>query len=251
MAIGSPSPAPQIDSNSIKVTPKPIPADLTGLFAFFKFERQKEEKQTRQMALTIVQQKYNTIYNQWQNEAGDAKFLSLQKELTNLRSEYKDLDTSYKKEYQKLQANIQAQQRFRFLNRFFISDHNIPKIGPTRKATLASYGIETAADISEQKILRIGGFGRSYTTELLEWRAGKMRLFVFDPNTGVDPADISDLNRRFAIKRQQLEAGLLAGIERLNQVRNGALHQRQQMQSVVLAAAKQVAQAKADLKILG
>ena len=251
MAIGSPGPAPQIDINSIKVTPKPIPEDLTGLFAFFKFEKQKKERQTRQMALTIVQQKYNTIYNQWLNEAGDVKFLSIQKELTNLRSEYENLDTSYKKEYQKLQVNIQAQQRFRFLNRFFISDHNIPKIGPTRKATLASYGIETAADVSKQKIIRIKGFGQSYTNELLKWQTVLMRGFVFDPKRGIDPADISDLNRRFTIKQQQLEAGLLAGIERLNQACNGALHQRQQMQSVVLAAAKQVAQAKADLKILG
>jgi len=251
MAIASPGPAPQIDINSLKVTPKPIPAHLTGLFAFFKFEKQKEERQTRQMALTKVQQKYNTIYNQWQNEAGDGKFLSIQKELTSLRSEYENLDTSYKKEYQKLQANIQVQQRFRFLNRFFISDHNIPKIGPTRKATLASYGIETAADVSKQKIIGIKGFGQSYAAELLKWQAALMRGFVFDPKRGIDPADISDLNRRFAIKRQQLEASLLAGIERLNQVRNGVLHQRQQMQSVVLTAAKQVAQAKADLKALG
>ena len=251
MAIGSPGPAPQIDTNSIKITPKSISEDLTGLFAFFKFEKQKKERQTRQMALTIVQQKYNTIYNQWLNEAGDVRFLSIQKELTNLRSEYENLDTSYKKEYQKLQVNIQAQQRFRFLNRFFISDHNIPKIGPTRKATLASYGIETAADVSKQKIIRIKGFGQSYTNELLKWQTALMRGFVFDPKRGIDPADISDLNRRFTIKQQQLEAGLLAGIERLNQACNGALHQRQQMQSVVLAAAKQVAQAKADLKILG
>ena len=97
----------------------------------------------------------------------------------------------------------------------------------------------------------MSSYGQSYAAELLKWQAALMRGFVFDPKRGIDPADISDLNRRFAIKRQQLEAGLLAGIERLNQVRNGVLHQRQQMQSVVLTAAKQVAQAKADLKALG
>ncbi|MEQ1637386.1 MAG: hypothetical protein ABL903_11895 [Methylococcales bacterium] len=250
MAIGSPGPAPHIDTNSIKVTPKPIPADLRGLFAFFKFERQKEERQARQIALTIVQQKYNTIYNQWQNEAGDSKFLSLQKELANLHSEYENLGKLYNQEYQKLQNNIRVQQRFRFLNRFFISDHNIPKIGPARKATLASYGIETAADISKQKIIVIKGFGQGYVAELLQWQAVLMKGFVFDSKKGIDPEDISDLNRRFAIKRQQLEAGLLVGIERLSQVRNEALQQRLQMQSIVLTAAKQVLQAKADLMAL-
>jgi DNA-binding helix-hairpin-helix protein with protein kinase domain len=251
MAISSPGPAPQIDTNSIKVTPKPIPADLKGLFAFFKFERQKEEKKNRQMALTSAQQNYNAIYNQWLNEAGDLKFLSVQKELINLRSEHESLGKFYNQEYQKLQANIQVQQRFRFLNRFFISDHNIPKIGPTRKSTLASYGIETAADVSKQKIVGIKGFGPSYAAELLKWQTELIKGFVFDPKRGVDPADASDLKRRFSIKQQQLEAGLLGGIERLNQVRNGALNQRQQMQSIVLAAAKQLIQAKADIKLLG
>jgi len=251
MAISSPGPAPHIDIASIHVTPKPIPADLTGLFALFKFQRQKEERQTRQMALTTVQQKFNTIYSQWQNGAGDSKFLSVQKELSALRSEYKNLGKFYNQEYQKLQDNIQTQQRFRFLNRFFISDHNIPKIGPTRKATLASYGIETAADVSKQKIIRIKGFGQSYAAELLKWQAGLMRGFVFDPKRGIDPTDISDLNRSLAIKRQQIEVGLLAGIGRLTQVRNEALHLRQQIQTPLLTAAKQVAQAKADLKILG
>ncbi|MGZ8908102.1 MAG: protein kinase domain-containing protein [Methylobacter sp.] len=251
MAIGSPGPASQVDTNSIKVTPKPIPADLKGLFAFLKFERQKEEKQKRQMSLTSAQQNYNAIYNQWLNEAGDSKFLSVQKELTNLHREYENQKTSYNKECERLKTTIEIQQRFRFLNRFFISDYNIPKFGPTRKATLASYGIETASDISEQKIIKIKGFGQSYAAELLKWQAGQMRGFVFDPKRGIDPMDISDLNRRFAVKRQQLQAGLLAGIERLTQARNEALHQRQQMQSIVLTVAKQVAQAKADLKALG
>jgi DNA-binding helix-hairpin-helix protein with protein kinase domain len=251
MAIGSPGPAPQIDHTRINVTPKPIPIDLKGLFAFFKFERQKVEKEARQMACTIAQQKYYAIYKQWRNEAGDSKFLSVQKELTNLRSEYENLDTSYNKEYKGLITTIEIQQRFRFLNCFFISDHNIPKIGPTRKITLASYGIETAADVSKQKIIGIKGFGQSYAAELLKWQAGLMRNFVFDPKKGIDPADIFALNRRFAIKRQQLVAGLLAGVKRLNQARNVALHQRRQMQSVVLTAAKQVAQTEADLNALG
>jgi DNA-binding helix-hairpin-helix protein with protein kinase domain len=251
MAIGSPGPAPQIDPASIHMTPKPIPDDLRGLFGFFKFERHKEERQRRQTALNIAQQNYNAINKVWRDEAGDVKFQRLLEELTHHRKEYASLDTSYSQEYQKLKTTIEIRQMTRFLNKFFISDHKIPKIGPTRKATLASFGIETAADISKHKITMLPGFGESYTRELLKWQAAIIKGFVFDPNKGIDPLDTADLNRRFALKQQQLEANLSAGIEKLKQVRNQALQQRQQIESAVIIAARELAQATADLKALG
>jgi DNA-binding helix-hairpin-helix protein with protein kinase domain len=44
-----------------------------------------------------------------------------------------------------------------FLDRFEIERATIPSIGPGRKQTLSSYGIETAADIKESEIAKVPG----------------------------------------------------------------------------------------------
>ena len=42
----------------------------------------------------------------------------------------------------------------------------ISGIGPGRKATLQSYGIETAEDINDQAVLAVPGFGDGLTSRL-------------------------------------------------------------------------------------
>jgi DNA-binding helix-hairpin-helix protein with protein kinase domain len=56
-------------------------------------------------------------------------------------------------------------------------------------ATLASYGIETAADVDASIAGKVLGFGPARTADLLAWRAQVESLFRFDPSKGVDPAD--------------------------------------------------------------
>ena len=168
-----------------------------------------------------------------------------------MRTEYEGLVNELAQERQKLQQNLRNSQLHKFLNKFFLEEHNIPGVGPTRKATLASFGIETAADVIQNKVMNINGFGPKLTRKLVDWRNGLERRFVFDPSKGVDPADIAAINQRFGQKRKQIEGNLLAGPEHLNQVRGQILQQRTQMLPKIRAAAQQVAQAEADLAVLG
>lgn len=117
----------------------------------------------------------------------------------------------FSKEKQKGQDNIRERQLSRFLERHLIADHKIPQIGPSRKATLASFGIETAADIEQFKIRRIEGFGRKYTQGLLRWRDSIEQSFVFDPSKGIDPADVSSLKQKSRQRKIPIEKALLSG----------------------------------------
>ena len=54
-------------------------------------------------------------------------------------------------------------QLSQFLDQKVIADHTIPKIGPGRTAILTSYGIETACDIVEDRVLDVPGFGPELT----------------------------------------------------------------------------------------
>jgi DNA-binding helix-hairpin-helix protein with protein kinase domain len=63
-----------------------------------------------------------------------------------------------------------GQQLDQYLENFFIEHAMIPGIGPSRKATLESYGIETASDVDTQRIVAVPGFGRAMADKLMEWR---------------------------------------------------------------------------------
>jgi DNA-binding helix-hairpin-helix protein with protein kinase domain len=217
---------------------------------FFSKADDSAERRVRQEALNTARRDMAVAQERWNTDAGDGRFQAKFKGLLSLQTEYGDLANQFAQEKQKLQQNLRNAQLHKFLDRYFLGDHNIPGVGPTRKATLASFGIETAADVTRNAIMNIKGFGHKLTGELIDWRNGLERRFVFDPSKGVDLADISAVNQRFNQKRKQIEGMLLAGPEQLSQVRGHILQQRTQLLPTMRAAAQQVAQAEADLSLM-
>jgi DNA-binding helix-hairpin-helix protein with protein kinase domain len=209
----------------------------------------ERERKTRQTVLSEAQYKWNEAEQRWRRESGNDRFKEKLQELVRSKGQYENLDAEFAQEKQKLQATIRERQLHKFLDNFFIDDHKIPQIGPGRKATLASFGIETAADIDPLKIQRIKGFGKSYTNELMRWRTSLERKFVFDPAKGLDPSDIAALNQKFRQRRAQIESALLAGPEKLNQERVDIIRKRQSLQVEVEAAARALAQARSDMSV--
>lgn len=283
--IESPGRAPEISASGFTIQPKPLPesiksardaavfkkiaavglvlgclviapalfvfALIIGAILFFSGADDSAERRARQDALNAARRNMAAAQERWNLETGDGKFQVKLKELSNLRIEYESLANQLAQEKQKLQQCLRNSQLHKFLNKFFLEDHNISGVGPTRKSTLVSFGIETAADVNWNRVMDIKGFGQKLTRELMDWRNGLERRFVFDPAKGVDPADIASINQRFGQKRKQIEGNLLAGPEHLNQVRRQILQKRTQMFPMIRAAVQQIAQAEADLAVLG
>lgn len=283
-AIGSPGSAPAVSALGSPVHPKPLPSDvriartfsgirklaavgviigclaiwpagfilslIVGSILFFWGESGSAEKQIRQQALHTAREAMAAVLARWNAEAGDSKFQAKLKELTILRADYEGLANQLAQEKQKLQQNLREAQLHKFLDKYFLDNHDISGVGPARKATLASFGIETAADVNRSKIMRIKGFGPSLAGKVVDWRNSLERRFVFDQTKGVDPADIAAVDQRFTQKRKQIEGGLLAGYEQLTQIRAQILQQRTQMIPMVKSAALQTAQAEADLSVI-
>nr|QLG20445.1 hypothetical protein [uncultured bacterium] len=284
MTIESPGRAPEIGASGFNIQPKPLPesiksardtavfkkiaavglvlgclviapalfviALIIGAILFFSGVNDSVERKARQEALNTARRSMAAAQERWNLESGDGKFQAKLKELSNLRTEYESLANQLAQEKQKLQQNLHNIQLHKFLDQHFLENHNIPGVGPTRKATLASFGIETAADVTWSSVMKINGFGQKLTRELVDWRHGLERRFVFNPAKGVDPADIAAINQRFGQKRRQIEGSLLAGPEHLNQICGQILQQRIQTLPTIRAAAQQVAQAEADLALL-
>jgi DNA-binding helix-hairpin-helix protein with protein kinase domain len=285
LSVAPPGNAPTIDLNSFKATPKPLPKSLRdakrnqvikrilsvamviGTFAlnpsggvylivfivacvlFFSKVNDSAEKKARGSARDLAESKWQEAERRWKRDGGDGLFQSRVQELKNLKSRYENLNSEYAKEKQGLQSAVRQRQLHKFLDGFFIEGHKIQGIGPGRKAALASFGIETAADIDHHKIIQISGFGEGLTRELTNWRSSLERKFVFDPSKGIDRADIDALNQKFNKLKAELQSALLAGQETLNRAKNDTLMRRQALRTDVEAAGQAYINAIADASI--
>lgn len=224
-------------------------AFIIGAFLAFSGDDNDDERRSRQSALNTAQDNFNALNKRWTAEAGDGRFKSKVKELESIKASHSELASKFTKEKQKLQQNIRENQLQKFLSTKYIRHADISHIGRTRKATLASFGIETAADVSWQDVIRIRGFGKAYTSSLVNWRKRIEGQFRFDPSKGVDPADLARIRNKFAQQQKQIQGALLAGPEQLMQIKNDCQTKRQQLPALI-SAAKKVAQARADLSVL-
>jgi DNA-binding helix-hairpin-helix protein with protein kinase domain len=146
-------------------------------------------------------------------------FLKKKKQLAALYAEWNTLPARRAALLQELERDRFKQQLEQYLENFFIEHATIPGIGPGRKATLESYGIETAADVDKQRIVAVPGFGPAMAEKLIEWRRETERGFRFDPAKGVDPQKIVAVDRDIAAQKRKIEQALIAGSTELLQLK--------------------------------
>lgn len=168
----------------------------------------REEAKQR---LKDAQATFRKLQEVWPQQSDDAPFRLKRGELEGLKEEHRGLPAFRQKKLAALEAGRRATQLERFLDRHRLDKARIPSIGPGRRATLQSYGIETAEDIKEQDILKVPGFGHALADNLLSWRRSIESKFVFDPAKGVDPADVAALDRTIAARKAQIERMLQTG----------------------------------------
>ncbi|MDA1315959.1 MAG: hypothetical protein O2968_21765 [Acidobacteria bacterium] len=172
-----------------------------------------------------VEQGYSVAHAEWQeslgrwlHEASRNTFSEKLKTFEKMHTELVDLPNERRRRLAKLEARRESQQRERYLDRFRIDLATIRRIGPGRTSMLASYGIETAADVDYRKIIHIPGFGASLTSELVQWRKEHERNFRFNPNEPIDRRDIDGLDRELEGHRQSLLTMLRRGPDTLRRL---------------------------------
>ncbi len=143
-------------------------------------------------------------------------FPRLRTELTQLRKRFESLQDAFEAECPRKNVGPdparQAQQLEQYLRQQFLDapENKITGIGPGRVATLASYGVETAFDISEEALKGIKGFGPKLTETLLSWKNQVATRFVYNPEviaTDEAPAEL-------VLKYRQLEEGIRGQLQR-------------------------------------
>jgi len=185
---------------------------------------------------------------------GLTEVVKVRGDLNTAITTYKGHDDALARELMKLKSNREARQRQAYLDRFPIRRANISGIGPAKTAALISFGIETAADVSESAVLRVPGFGSVTTNKVMDWRRSLESRFKYDRTSNAqDVADERALRGRFAVEKAKLESTIRNGLGALRnaKVRLEALPAKARGDRALTEALTARAQAEQDLKELG
>lgn len=212
-------------------------------------DERKAERTKRQGARDTAQQAYDQILGRIRQEASPEVFAKKKQDLARLRDEYQQLPEREKAEMTNLHATAEARQKHQFLERHFLDTANISGIGPTKKAALRSFGIETAADVTWNKVIAVKGFGEVLTRAVVDWRKACERRFVFNPNLAITEADKNAVRAKIATRKRMLEITLNAGAAELQRLRQDMISKANAFIPSLQAASQQLAQAQADLTV--
>ncbi len=186
------------------------------------------------------------LHQEWQERASPAPFEIKRAALDRLRTDWRSIPQKRMHKLDELRSNQRRDQLEQFLGRYEIDDARISGIGPGRKQSLISYGIETAADVTTQNLIAVPGFGPVYCSRLLEWRQSLADRFRFDPRRPIDPRDIARVEHEISAERQRIENQLQAGLVELRTVAARITAARHRMHPDVAAAYARHLQATAD-----
>jgi DNA-binding helix-hairpin-helix protein with protein kinase domain len=170
------------------------------------------ERRRRRQVLAEVESSLHREERSWVREYKDylGRADEIRRRFDAARDRCERLQSEYATDRRRLESNRETLARADYLRAQFIVDADIPGIGPGRKQTLAAFNIETAFDVSEDRIRGIKGFGPAMTGKLLAWRQQVLAAFRFDPKSGVPEADLRDLAARYT----RLQAELFSELDR-------------------------------------
>lgn len=195
---------------------------------------------------------FNRELDNWNKKNGVDKFIKLYEELNAAYDDYKLVEKNGQRLVSVYTDNRRSLQLKSFLDAFSLDQTRIRGIGPSKRAVLASYGIDTAADIEKSRLLGVPGFGAANSQPLLEWRAKLEARFVYRPDlTAGDHASIAQIKIQTEGKLKPLRDRLVAGPQAL-QLLIAQIQKIASIEDSNLSKAKfNKEQARRDLEFLG
>lgn len=225
-----------------------VPIALAAVLLLYP-GKEAAEKKRRQKEYDDALYSWKLWEKKWKNDAGETKYRDLLLEMQDLRSRYDAIEREYKRAVDSLNSGAKERQKTKFLENCFFDSLSFPRIGENRKATLRSFGIETAADITREKLTGIPGLDPATVESLVTWRSQMENMFVYDPAKSTGQSDVQDLIRMFQPKIKPVERDLLNGVEKLQSLQLKIVKNRVKFQPLVEKSAKDLAQAKANLSV--
>jgi DNA-binding helix-hairpin-helix protein with protein kinase domain len=213
--------------------------------------RLAKTKRERRAALRAAEAAFAEAAHQWYAVA-DMRDLAVRKQQLEQKLEtYRGLPAKFTAERAQLEAEKPLHQLRAYLDRFLIADMKLPGIGKKRRATLLSYGIETALDVKERlPATYIPKFGEATRGVLFAWVRYHELRFRYDPSQPLDPRLVNDLIARENRERSDLERDLRGGPQALEKLAGDRIARREEIRPVVVRSAADLAEARANVRAL-
>jgi DNA-binding helix-hairpin-helix protein with protein kinase domain len=188
----------------------------------------------------------------WQQRLGYSSFKTMYEELVAARNIFRGLPEEERQLRQAYQNQRRQKQLEDYLDRFDIQHHSIKGIGPAKQATLTSYGITTAADVTLNKLLAVPGFGEVNSRGLIDWRNKLEKNFVYHAQENdADRREMARIKALIEAKAVPLRKKLSAGPGNLEALAKRIKASVSIVDPSVRQAHTFVEQAKCDLNYLG
>lgn len=196
--------------------------------------------------LQDAERDWGALRQAWVQPAQSTQFAQDRAKLAELKARHDALPNERAKRLQKLSEQLRQRQLEDHLDRFLIADAKISGVGRAKVATLSAYGIDTAGDVVESRVIAIPGFGPATTAKLVAWRRKHEQTFRFDPSKGVPQSEIAKVERDIAMERNRLETEVAAGLARLKTAATTADTRRRMLEGKAAELQPKLAQARAD-----
>jgi len=198
-----------------------------------------------------IAERFEREVGAWYTRAGIEEFHRFQRELEEARGTYQGLKAEEQRLLDGYRQNRKARQLYAYLDSFDIGHAQIRGIGPAKKATLASYGIDTAADVTQQKILAVPGFGPSNSIPVIEWRRRLESRFVYSAQeNAADRQEIGKIRSGIEARASSLRQKLTAGPRNLEALARRVRQAVAIADPALIRCHKEREQAKVDLTFL-
>jgi DNA-binding helix-hairpin-helix protein with protein kinase domain len=212
-------------------------------------ERRRRHETARQAAgrVTALRREAREIIDQAKKEGARQR-----EELARLRERIESLQAEFDAARPRREGGpepgAEGRQREQFLRGQFIAESKISGIGPGRAALLASYGVETAWDVSEEALLPIKGIGKVLRDNLLAWKASVLAGFRFDPERAATGEPPRELVLKYKLLEEELRNRLQKGVFELESLAARTEERLAQVRDLLAAALRDAAQARADAR---
>jgi len=204
----------------------------------------------RKSALARAESELATANQQFEAHTGPKGFDLRRKQLEDLKNEFDRLPATEKKIIDDLRRTAEDRQLKAYLSTFHIEEARLTGIGDAKRSALASFGIETAADVEWDKVRRIKGFGDKLTGTLVGWRNYHEGQFEFDPSTAVTARDKAIVRNELNQRAHDISRQLQLGLQQLKTFETAQLELASRYSRAILGATQRVEQARADLSVL-
>lgn len=237
---------PSLPAFTFTLTPRPIafPSEYSPRQVLAHCQNQK---QLREVAVSAATKRLDKAQQQWTQHVTDKSFVDKLNDLRQNRDKYQLYEQRFAAQMKSIESQVRGLQLHDFLDGFYIRRTKLKGIGSTHVAGLASYGIETAADVSWAKVHAVPGFGDVKTSTMVNWRSSLEKQFIFNPTKVSGLSAIVQLRAQHSATLLPIERLLQAGAEELETIKQKLISWEKQLVAELENILKDVEQAKVDL----